>query len=195
MKDKTQEEFKKELEDLERKSDRLSKISSWISTAMLILGLLYALGGFFTSENKSVSIPMSFYDSSIVSRRISILEGKFKRISVIDSLLKVQQERLSTFPNKDFNSERTQRDLDEVKMTVNELEKVIMNNPEKAISILLLKNELENTKTHIQREQVAIKDEIEHVYDMNKWIIGLVISLLVSIMVLNVGNILSKSKK
>ena len=39
------------------------------------------------------------------------------------------------------------------------------------------------------------QDEIERVYDINKWIIGLVFGMLVSIIVLNISNLLKIKKE
>ncbi|MCP1994320.1 hypothetical protein [Flavobacterium sp. HSC-61S13] len=75
------------------------------------------------------------------------------------------------------------------------LNKIILDNPEKVLSIPLLKNEIQHLKDQNEKDGKVLKVEIARAYDTNKWIIGLVCTMLVSIIALNISNLLAKSKK
>ena len=78
---------------------------------------------------------------------------------------------------------------------VEDLNKIILDNPEKAISIPLLKSEILNQKEQNQMEFVSLRHDISRVYDMNKWIIGGVVALFLGILSLSAGNLFNRNKR
>ena len=74
------------------------------------------------------------------------------------------------------------------------LEEVILNNPAKALEMPLLKKELEGIKETVQANSTTSKQEIDRVYDLSKWFIGLMITSSVGLVALVVGTFFKKEK-
>jgi hypothetical protein len=62
--------------------------------------------------------------------------------------------------------------LSELKVRQSKLEEVILNNPAKAIEVPLLRKDLDNLKDAQQQNVLALKQGVEQVYDLNKWLLG-----------------------
>jgi hypothetical protein len=67
----------------------------------------------------------------------------------------------------------------------NKLNNLISDNPEKSLTIPLLQKEIENQKSNNAVKIQALNDRIETVLDLNKWILGLIFSLLITIVLSN----------
>ena|ERR1700686_115605 len=72
------------------------------------------------------------------------------------------------------------------------LEQVILENPAKAIEVPLLRKDLENLKDAQQQNSLALKQGVDQVYDLNKWLLG---AMAVSIVTLAVSNLLRGREK
>ena len=168
---------------LERK---LSKYLNFGSLLLSIAGVFYTFIYFSTD----VYIAGDFYQSK-----------DFKTLSQIEKLKgelevskKLNVQLLNRQKNQSFNiDDNTQ--FAKLQKEVEILNNVILNSPEKAISIPLLKIEIENIQKQNDKEFNSIKNDVTRVYDMNKWIIGLVFTMLVSIIVLNISNLFAKNNK
>lgn len=73
---------------------------------------------------------------------------------------------------------------------VKALNEAIVESPEKALAVPLLRKDLENMKENSQKDLSTTQLEIERVYDQNRWFIGLVFSMAVGLLTLAVSNIL-----
>jgi hypothetical protein len=185
------------LEHLKRKQNRVAVLLNYLSiiiaiTAGVILSAI-SIGDFYLSKTNPTEI---ICDTTEAFNRISELEKSYSQLSTkLNSFFIINNDSLkqNNFENIELAELKSQ--VTELNASVKNLEKVILDNPEKAISIPLLKQQLENQKDQNEKEFKYTKDEIARVYDMNKWIIGLVFGMLVSIIVLNISNLLSKNKK
>jgi hypothetical protein len=52
------------------------------------------------------------------------------------------------------------------------IETAVEDNPERAMSIPLIRKDLDNLRNDLQSGQVAAQQEIDRVYDQSKWVIG-----------------------
>jgi ABC-type proline/glycine betaine transport system permease subunit len=73
------------------------------------------------------------------------------------------------------------------------LNNIIIENPEKSLTILLLNKDIENIKKENELQIELIKDKVETVVDLNKWILGLIFSLLITIVISNLAKNKSKN--
>jgi hypothetical protein len=69
------------------------------------------------------------------------------------------------------------------------LEKAILDDPEKALSIPILRNDIAATKTAYGSEMNALRGEIARIYDLNKWFVGLMFSMALGIIGLAITNV------
>src|SRR5690606_34789313 len=82
--------------------------------------------------------------------------------------------------------------LMDLEIKIEKLENIIMDSPEKALSIPLLSNKIENQKIINESKIELLQDKITTVIDLNKWILGLIFSLLITIVI---SNLLGSNQK
>ena len=76
------------------------------------------------------------------------------------------------------------------------MEQVVMQNPTKALEVPMLRKDLEVYKEANQITNIALRHEMERVYDFNKWFLGLMFTMFVSILGLALTNFIkSRSPK
>ncbi len=191
---------RKELEDLieaemnqKTKEKRISIFLNYSSIIIAVFGVIIA---------SSIS-----FDSFFNSDKSSLQQDSIAKVNIIrlqNEILKVNNQLnkslviIDSLKNTELNSQEARSlkvEITSLKTEVENLNKVILDNPEKAVSIPILKVQIENQKEKNEGDIKSIKEEIARVYDMNKWIIGLVFTMLVSIVVLNISNLYAKNKK
>jgi len=184
------EKFFKEL-----KENRFEVISMSIATICLIIGLIVLFNPKNleqTARKFEEGLKEGF--SPLVNHIIE-LEKSYNRLSSkFDSLVMLKEDSLQ---HKYFNNieyYHLKSKVQELNVSIEKMEKIILDNPEKALSMPLLKQQFEYQKEQSEKENNQLRNEIARVYDINKWIIGLVFGMLVSIIMLNISN-LSKNKK
>jgi hypothetical protein len=60
------------------------------------------------------------------------------------------------------------------------LEAVIMQTPDKALAIPLLRKDLDSQRAALLSETSALRTQIDHLYDFNKWFFGLIATMALS---------------
>jgi hypothetical protein len=68
-----------------------------------------------------------------------------------------------------------------------QLEMGLLQNPEKALSVPLLRQDLDNMKSVYRADTLAAGKQIDRVYDMSKWFLGLMGTMAVGLLGLTVG--------
>ncbi|MBC7844873.1 MAG: hypothetical protein H7Y10_00090 [Flavobacterium sp.] len=180
-----------EIKEKFEKDSQKKKISRWLNYLSILIATLgvgiittYKFDNFNPNGNDKI-------DNSIKIQELEnqILKLKSERIISKNS---IDSMKISKVDNDKFN---LSAEVFTLKSQIESLNKVILDNPEKAISVPLLKVEIQNQKDQNEKEIKSIKDDIARVYDINKWIIGLVFTMLVSIIILNISNLFVKNKK
>ena len=85
-------------------------------------------------------------------------------------------------------------DLTALEKRIQGIETAILDNPTKAISIPLLRQELDTAKLTAQKEADSQTKQIDRIYDQNKWFIGLMFTMAVGLIGLAVSNFLQARK-
>lgn len=75
------------------------------------------------------------------------------------------------------------------------LEKGLLDNPEKALSVPLLRNDLQNLEQNYKEDIGTLAKSIDRVYDQNKWFIGLMFTMAVGLIGLAISNFVQLRKK
>jgi len=181
------EELKAKFEKETKRKKIVGLFFSYFSTAIAVIALTTIVTRFFTDTDKyqAFAVPPT--------SKVEILQSKIKKLDLEVAYYK----NLSDSLIKSSNSKKTNENIKllDLESKVENLNNIILDNPEKAISIPLLKNEMQHLKDQNEKDSRALKEEIARAYDTNKWIIGLVCTMLVSIIALNISNLLAKSKK
>lgn len=87
---------------------------------------------------------------------------------------------------------QSNRRIDSIDNRLESLEQALGDSPSKSLAIPLLKRDIDGLKESETRDIEALKAQIAAVYDQNKWFIGLMLTLSLSMISLVVINILPK---
>jgi len=85
-------------------------------------------------------------------------------------------------------------DLTALDKRIQGIETAILDNPSKAITIPLLRQELETVKVDAQKEADSQTKQIDRIYDQNKWFIGLMFTMAIGLIGLAVSNFIQARK-
>ncbi len=176
------EELKGKFEK-ETTEKKFSKFLNYFSLGITITTVLASIIVAFTSDIISNSD-----NGDNIKEKIEKLELELQKQKVLNS--KLQQNRVVAIDTSDYGD-----DLYKLKNQIENLNNIILENPEKALSVPILKIEMKNQKEQNDKDIQSIKDDVTRIYDMNKWIIGLVFTMLVSLIALNLSNLYSKKQK
>jgi hypothetical protein len=85
--------------------------------------------------------------------------------------------------------------FEELNSRIKTLEDGFLENPQKALLIPLLRNDLDNFKQTYKEDITAIDKSIDRVYDQNKWFIGLMFTMAIGLIGLAINNLVQARKK
>ena len=88
--------------------------------------------------------------------------------------------------------EQLNSSVSELKSREDKLEAVILANPTKALEMPLLQRDLENIKLSEQSNSSVLKDSVDRIYDLNKWLLG---AISISLITLAVANFFKPKEK
>jgi septal ring factor EnvC (AmiA/AmiB activator) len=112
-----------------------------------------------------------------------------RNISQLERIIKVTDDKSETA--RAIIALQTRTDslnaaLSSVNQKLDSLTSAITSTPEKVLALPLLKKDVDDLRaeSHIQTEE--LKDEMNRMYDMNKWLIGLILAALVGTIINNI---------
>lgn len=79
--------------------------------------------------------------------------------------------------------------LDALEKRQASLEEAIMSNPEKALTVPLMRRDLDNMRDSNAQSLTAVKQSVDQVYDLTKWLLG---ALAIGVLSLAIANFLTK---
>lgn len=170
-------ELQKKFSD-ETKKRKILKLLNITITFISVLGIsvlaYYFVNTIFDRENNSEYQSLKNENQNL---KKSIQELKIQKIvKIIDTGI-IKNNRIQILEQK-----------------IEKLNNIILENPEKSLTIPLLSKEIENQKSNTEIKIESLKDKVETVVDLNKWILGLIFSLLLTIIIANVFNFNSKKE-
>jgi hypothetical protein len=167
--------------------------SDWLTIiGVIISGVVGAIAFLISSQSISPKTPVMDervyrlfeklnHDLEKLRENVVGVEGQLKNISNVpeQSQVAAQLKGIDTAV-KDLQARQSK------------LEEVIISNPAKAIEVPLIRKDLDNLKESQQQNLLAIKQGIDQVYDLNKWLLG---AMAISIITLAVSNFLKGKEK
>jgi hypothetical protein len=182
------------LNKLKAKNEKIQKFTTGVAGTIsaLALGITVSLFfGFFTDGQKSLTgnelnEKVIVIETNIEKQTKYISNMKSEIINLGDSL-----DSLSNLPEgsqwKTEASKISQRVVNiEDKLTA--LEQALTLDPAKALAIPILRKDLDNAEENIRNELKQTKAEIDRIYDQNKWFIGLMLTMALSVLGMAVGS-------
>jgi len=177
-----------------------TKISTWIGVLAAAISFLLASSLMF---NKIPSV--------LVSRPVkyTVEDEQFKKeMQFIFSTLKKHEEFIDDFRNQvdalknpDTNTEvgaqtaLIRSDIAVLTSRVKTLEDGLLDNPEKALAIPLIRKDIQKLEVSYQENIAAMTQNIDRIYDQNKWFIGLIFTMAIGLISLSISNFVQMRKK
>lgn len=146
----------------------------------------------------SVALTVLSFDSSPNSLADLTAERDKKTVDAITLLkqdvlaLQRAQARLTKLPEGDRLAARIENvgtKLEELERRQSQLEAAIMSDPEKALTIPLIRRDIDNMRDGNAQNLAAIKQSVDQVYDLTKWLLG---ALAVGVFSLAIANFFTK---
>ena len=186
-----------ELARLEAQEEHRSRTRLWVSrlttSAALIAGVIAAImatilpQGFTRTPGLEIQLLRQIEELQALNEAnhssISNLESGFRALSnpdtTSDALVQISVVKA------EVSSVRQRLDI---------VDKAIVENPAKALSIPLLRQDLENLKSDYQDNRAEAAKQIDRVYDQNKWFIGLMFTMAIGLIGLAISNFIQARK-
>ncbi|RTY73087.1 hypothetical protein EKL97_13235 [Flavobacterium sp. LS1P28] len=169
---------KQEFNDLQKKfgeetkKRKFQKVFNFFSTLISILGIT-VISYYFL---ETLFIKNDTQKLKIENQNIQLQE----RISELENRLRTKDSTISI-------SSPSEERIQDLEKKIETLNNIIIENPEKSLTIPLLNKDIENIKKENELQIELIKDKVETVVDLNKWILGLIFSLLITIVISNLA--------
>jgi hypothetical protein len=170
---------------LERRRRLIAKITSSLA---IVLSMVAAVGGalglFSSGLNRSAKLEIQTIESR---ETLAMLQ---KQIKDLDAKVAFVERRLKQVPlsPQAFEPSASNREvvleIGELQKRVDGLGAVILDNPEKALTTVMLRRELQELKAANEGTAVTVSREVDRVYDLTKWLFGLFLTLALGILTL-----------
>ena len=199
MQDRMREsELEEKKEKLRKKSERIRTLTTTIagSTSAVAVAATISLSvGLFFDQSKT------FSRSELTEKLLSteqIISSQGKTITSLQTDLKNISSSLNTLHSLPEGSEwkieastisEKVSDIDEKLVA---LESALTLDPAKALAIPILRKDLESTEKNLRAELLQTKSEINRIYDQNKWFLGLMFTMALSVLGMAVSSFVSR---
>ena len=170
----------------------LRRLTELASVIAMIGASLVVIGGIVSFISPSLKQP------SHEELELRILEAKMARqtrdLDEVRAGLRALTTQLSGKP-AELHSAAINANITEISDRLDSLEKSILDSPEKALSVPLLRQNLESFKQGYLRDSSEATREIDRIYDQNKWFIGLMFSMAIGLVGLGISNFVQARRK
>jgi cell division protein FtsL len=195
MHESEQEERK---ENLRKRTVKIQKLTTTIAgsiSAIAVVATLSLTVNLFFDKSKTFSrsaLSKKLIDTELVinsqASAISVLQSEVNKIS--SSLIS-----LSSLPEgTEWKVETSQisEKVSRIQGKLAALEAALTLDPAKALAIPILRKDLDNTEKNLRAELLQTKSEIDHIYDQNKWFLGLMFTMALSVLGMAVSSFVSR---
>jgi hypothetical protein len=166
----------------------------WLIASVLVPigGGLYVTYNAFSQH--FIVIPISEQSNGLDEKHFIDVENEINKLRNDINALHDSTENISAIPKESkigIQIQLLKKSIDVIHDRQEHIEKVILTNPSKALEIPLIQRDIDNLKTIQQANIQAVKDGVDRIYDLNKWLLG---AMAISIIALAVGNFLKTTE-
>jgi hypothetical protein len=182
-------------------SEKAKRLAKWMELTSGIAGvasaaaIAFAFYGFFNSNSRTSTITSKSYEEiQTLQQQIVEIKNENERLSMaLNSITFSKTNQASTDAVTQIAA--LHADVQTLGKRVDELDDAIMDDPTKALSVPLLRRDLESLKSDYQRDSDSSAKQIDRIYDQNKWFIGLMFSMAIGLIGLAISNFIQARKK
>jgi len=193
-----QEKLSKEMQARQKRLEQVRKMASWIgvmtSTIAISITISMAFGWFFdktkilsreelSAKITAIGVENQGYLADIASMKKELSEIK-KSVSTISSLPKGSEWKIET--------SKISTQVNKISMRLDALESALTVDPSKALAIPILRKDLDTTEKALRAELTQTRSEIDRIYDQNKWFMGLMFTIALSVLGMAVNSIFNR---
>ncbi len=160
-----------------------------VAVAGIFVSAFSLLWGTGPSRPRTGDVVELSRDMAAVSQEQVIITGRIRS-------LEQSVAGLSEIPDQAAYSSELRRLADSsesLNQRLESLESALLEDPAKAVSLPLLQRDVTSLRDAHDSEAQSLRNEIDRVYDQNKWFIGLMFTMALSILGLAVGNLFQGS--
>jgi hypothetical protein len=180
--------------------DKIYLLAGFLSSLTLILTLYFAIPIIeFTPSgihlNTSSDISKKQTEAILFDKKLSSLEFE------VDELTYKLNGISNNFSKNNISINYSSANFFELKKNyssmdnrISTLERVMMDNPGRVLELYILKQELDDLKTEIERVRVDTEKDIDRLYDFTKWFLLLMFTMALSVIGLVLSHFLKKTK-
>jgi hypothetical protein len=173
-----------------KKGQRLASITS---TAFALLGTVLAVIA-TVYWDKSIYPPIPSWSDAETIKTVAELKIEVgdlrKQIKVMETSLTSTKSQKPTDIEVSLLSSR----IGNIENQIKALADALGQTPDKALSVPLLRKDLENLKETNHRDLEVVEAEVNRVYDQNKWFIGIMATIALSLFGVAISNIVQARK-
>lgn len=195
MENSKQEE---ELENLRKKSEKIQKFTSTIAVVIsaAAIGITVSLS-FSLFFDKKTTYTRSELSQKLVEAEkvISSQDAQLTQLKTDINLIQSSLAALSALPEGSkwkTEASKISQDVATIDTKLSSLESALTLNPEKALAIPILRKDLDNAEKSIRAELRQTNSEIDRIYDQNKWFIGLMLTMALSVIGIAVSSFVGR---
>lgn len=173
--------------------ERKRRIRALLSAVGAMTGVMAMTGSLWVAMNDRVSFKGLTTSTGESRQRENEVYGS--RITEITQQLRViqkAQESIGRLPSNEQSAVQ-QRALvgriDGLEKRLSALEAALMTSPEKALSVPIMRRDLDNMRETNAQSLTSIKASVDQIYDLSKWLLG---ALAVGVLSLAIANFFTK---
>lgn len=192
------EKYFEEIKAKKEKIEKMRKITSWVAgmTSSIAIAVTISMAaGLFFSKTKTLSREEL---STKVSQIEILSQDQREDISKIKNDLesiKNGLEAVSSLPKgAEWKAEASQltHQLSDISNRMSALEAALTVNPSRALAVPILRKDLDNAEKTLRAELTQTRAEIDRMYDQNKWFIGLMFTIAISVLGMAVSSFFNR---
>lgn len=174
---------------VESRRDRNDTIERVLMITSMVAAGVTAFMVTLNFKQKTVD-PVGAQPLMIQSQAYKTLSAEVEQLRTQFKSLQVDSQKLTALPPDNKLALQISQMQDATKdlgTRLERLENAILASPAKALEIPLLQRDLENLRLTQQSNLVAVKDGVDRLYDLNKWLLG---AMAISVITLALSNFL-----
>lgn len=180
---KTKNERKQKLD----KTARYSNIVSMVSATMAIAIISSMLMNYIFDANIKIE-DTTLIQTTKSQKNITALKLELEKLTTdLKSLTTLAKEDKENITIKTINNR-----LSNLEKRMNSLELALLMNPSKALALPIIRKDLDNTRDSFKSSLSQTKLEVDRIYDQNKWFIGLMLTIALSVLGMAITTFVTK---
>ncbi len=185
-------------DNMQAKVERTQKYSNFlalVSSSIAIAALIFTVMGLFLNNEPRMSNSELTVKSTELQKAIAMNNEATIKLRLEINSIQSKLEAITSVPEKvvwKVESEKINQRIIQLEEKLKALETALASSPIKALAVPILRKDLDNAQEVFKSEIVQTRSEINRIYDQNKWFIGLMFTIALSVLGMAISNFMGK---